>query len=98
MGAKNNHRSGRKIGGRHTTVIDADKPIVDFLLKNREVTSVAVGYIKMGIKVGPQRIKIKEETGCLVLKIRGTASIQEIRVFGKDLNKIREILEEKYVI
>jgi len=92
----NNHRSGGKIGGRHTTVIDAARPVVDFLLKNPAVTSIAVGHIKMGIGTGPQRMKIKEETGCLLVKIRGSASIQEIRIFAKRLTEIKNDLEEKF--
>jgi len=92
----NNHRSGGKIGGRHTTVIDAARPIVDFLLKKSDVTSVAVGHIKMGIKASQQRVKIREETGCLMVKIRGSASIQEIRVFSKNLAKIKQDLEERF--
>ena len=77
-------------------MIDAARPIVDFLLKNLAVTSVTMGHIKMNIGVAQQRVKIKQETGCLLIKIRGTASIQEIRVFSKELDKIKKGLEEKF--
>ncbi|EKE11688.1 MAG: hypothetical protein ACD_15C00037G0017 [uncultured bacterium] len=93
---KSNHRSGGKIGGRHTTVIDAAKPVVDFLLKHPDVTSITVGYIKMRLKTAPQRIKVMEESGCLLLKVRGTASIQELRVFSKNIEKVKNDLEEKF--
>ncbi|MFA7209221.1 MAG: DUF2103 domain-containing protein [Parcubacteria group bacterium] len=95
MGA-NNHRSGGKIGGRHTTVIDAARPIIDFLLKDPGVSNIAIGHIKMGIKAGPQRVKIKEETGCLLIKIRGSASVQEIRVFAKELSEINKKLKVNF--
>jgi hypothetical protein len=93
---KSNHRAGGKIGGKHTTVIDAAKPVVDFLLKNADVSSVTMGFIKMRLKTAPQRMKIKEESGCLFIKIRGTASIQELRVFSKNLEQVRASLELKF--
>lgn len=90
------HRSGGKIGGKHTTVIDAARPVVDFLLKNVDVSSVTVGHIKMGIRASQQRIKIKEETGCLLIKVRGSASVQELRVFSQDLARVKATLETKF--
>jgi hypothetical protein len=93
---KSNHRCGGKIGGKHTTVIDASKPVVDFLTKHPEVTSVTVGYIKMRLKTAPQRMKIMEESGCLFLKVRGTASIQELRVFSKNIEQVKSDLEAKF--
>ena len=91
-----NHRAGKKIGGRHTTVIDAAKTIINFLNKNPYVSNIAIGYIKTGLKPALQRMKIKSENGCLLLKIRGTISIQEIRVFSRDLDMMQKILEEKF--
>jgi hypothetical protein len=93
---KSNHRCGGKIGGKHTTVIDAAKPIVDYLLKHLDVTIVTVGYIKMRIKTAPQRIKIKEDSGSLLVKVRGTASIQELRVFSKNLERVKKDLENEF--
>jgi hypothetical protein len=91
-----NHRSGGKMGGRHTTVIDAAEKVVDFLLKCPEVSNVIAGHIKSGIGTAQQRIKIKKEAGCLSVMIRGGASIQEIKVFSQDLDKVQELLEEKF--
>ncbi|MFA5994639.1 MAG: DUF2103 domain-containing protein [Parcubacteria group bacterium] len=96
MNKKSNHRCGGKIGGKHTTVIDASKPVVDFLLKHPAVISVTVGFIKMRLKTAPQRMKIMEESGCLFLKVRGTASIQELRVFSQDLERVKVALEKKF--
>lgn len=91
-----NHRAGGKIGGRHTTVIDASKPIVDYFLKHSQVTSVVVGRMQMGIKTAAQRLKITEQSGCLLLKVRGSASIQEIRVFSKNLESVKKDAEAKF--
>ncbi len=91
-----NHRSGGKMGGRHTTVIDAAEKVVDFLLKQPEVSNVVAGRIKSGIGTAQQRIKIKQETGCLLVMVRGGASIQEIKVFSQSLDKVQEALERNF--
>lgn len=84
------------MGGRHTTVIDGAVKVVDFLLKCPQVSNVIVGHIKSGIGTAQQRIKIKKEIGCLSVMVRGGASIQEIKVFSQDLEKVQELLEGKF--
>ncbi|MFA5986914.1 MAG: DUF2103 domain-containing protein [Parcubacteria group bacterium] len=91
-----NHRSGGKMGGKHTTVIDASKPIVDFLLKHPDVAHVIAGHIKMGIGAAPQRLKLREESGCLFVKVRGSASVQELRVFSQNVKKVKNDLENAF--
>lgn len=91
-----NHRSGKKMGKRHTTLIDAAVPVVDYLLKHSHVTKVLAGHITVRLKTAPHRLKIMEESGCLLLKVRGTASIQEIRVFSQNLEGVREDVEEEF--
>lgn len=91
-----NHRSGGKMGGKHTTLIDASQPIVDYLMRHHMVSNIIAGHITMRLKTAPHRLKIMEESGCLLLKVRGTASIQEIRVFAPDLNYVKEDLEKKF--
>ena len=91
-----NHRSGGKMGGRHTTVIDASKPIIDYLLKHPFVTNVIAGRIKAGIGAAPQRIKLREESGCLLITVRGGASVQEVRVFSTDMKQVIGDLQEKF--
>ena len=91
-----NHRSGGKMGGRHTTIIDAAAKVVDFLLKQDEVSNVIAGHIKSGIGAAPQRIKIKKLAGCLSVIVRGGASIQEIKVFSQNLDQIKKELEKNF--
>lgn len=91
-----NHRSGHKMGGRHTTVIDAAEEVVDYLVKNKDVSSIVAGTIKMGLKTTKHSIKIKVETGCILLKVRGTKSIQDIRVFSQNLGSVHEAIESKF--
>ena len=91
-----NHRSGGKMGGKHTTVIDASKPIIDYLLKHPAVTNIIAGHIKMGIGAAPQRVKMREESGCLFVKVRGSASVQELRIFSTNISKIKDDLREVF--
>lgn len=91
-----NHRSGGKMGGRHTTVIDASKPIIDYLLKNPYVTNIIAGRIKTGIGAAPQRLKLREESGCLLITVRGSASVQEIRVFSTEMQQVINDLQNEF--
>lgn len=84
------------MGGRHTTVIDAAAKVVDFLLKQSVVSNIIAGHIKSGIGSAQQRIKVKEEAGCLSVMVRGGASIQEIKVFSQDLAAVQKALEQNF--
>ncbi len=90
------HRSGGKMSGKHTTIIDAAQSVVDFLLQHPRVTKVVAGHITMRLKVAPHRLKIIKESGCLLLKVRGTASIQEIRVFSRHLDDVAHDLKKHF--
>lgn len=87
------HRQGGKIKGRHTTIIPAAEKIVDTLSKNPTVKKISVGFIKHGIKSGKHAIKVSEMESGLLLKIRGTASIQEIRVYTNEKENIKDTLK-----
>ena len=92
------HRQGGKISGKHTTVIPAAEKVVDFLNRRDIVNKISVGFIKHGIKSGRHSIKIAYMDSGLLLKIRGSASIQEIRVYtikGEELRKILEAYAKK---
>ncbi len=91
-----NHRSGKKIGRNHTTVIDAAEKVVDFLVKLPDVSKVITGHITNGIKTAPASMKIEQKTGCLMIKVRGTKSIQEISIFSKNLEEVQSQLEEAF--
>ncbi|PID52635.1 MAG: hypothetical protein CR972_00990 [Candidatus Moraniibacteriota bacterium] len=91
-----NHRSGGKMGGKHTTLIDAAQPVVDYLMRNSHISNIIAGHITMRLKTAPHRLKIIEESGCLLLKVRGTASIQEIRVFASDLDIVKDDISKHF--
>lgn len=87
------HRQGGKIQGRHTTVIPVAEKIVDLLSKNPDVKKITVGFIKHGIKSGKHAIKITDLESGLFLKIRGTASIQEIRIYTETNKEVKNLLK-----
>jgi hypothetical protein len=86
------HKQGGKITGKHTTVIPSAEKVVDLLQKNDLVNKISVGFIKHGIRGGRHAIKIMDMDSGLLLKIRGTASIQEIRVYTTYPEKTKDIL------
>ncbi len=77
---KKGHVSGGKVGGNHTTIIPAAEKLVKFLRKHRAVTNVALGEIGQ-VGNGPFRVSVKEITGGLEVKVRGTRTIQTIKVY-----------------
>jgi len=95
MSAKN-HYQGKKMGGRHTTVIDAARKVVDFLETLPEVSKIATGFITSGVGGGQQRIKISDMTGGILIKVRGNISIQEIRVYSSNIESTKAALEENF--
>ncbi len=84
------------MGGTHTTLIDAAEPIVDYLMRHMHVSKIVAGHITMRLKTAPHRLKMMEESGCLLLKVRGTASIQEIRVFSSDLHTVKNDIAKQF--
>jgi hypothetical protein len=88
------HRQGGKIKGRHTTVIPVVEKLIDSLEKCVAVQKISVGFIKQGIKNGKHAIKVMEMDSGLLLKVRGTASIQEIRVYASQKEEIQEMLKQ----
>ena len=87
------HRQGGKVQGRHTTIIPAAEKIVDTLSKNPDVKKITAGFIKHGIKSGKHAIKVSEMESGLLLKIRGTASIQEIRIYTNEKEEVTDSLK-----
>lgn len=91
------HRAGGKISGKHTTVIPAAEKVVDFLEKQIAVKKISVGFIKQGIKGGTHSIKITKTESGLLLKVRGTASIQDIWVYTDDAESVTLMIENNFV-
>lgn len=95
--AKRNHVNGKKKGGNHTTIIDAAVDVVKFAQSLGQVSRVSPGIIHPGLKGGVKhRIKIMKEQGALLLKVRGGASLQEIRVYTSHPDYVQKMIEQNF--
>ena len=78
------HLSGGKYTASHTTVIAAALLPAQAAARLACVSKISLGLIKT-LRNGPPAIKFTEEcAGCLLVKVRGVSSIQEIRVYTSD--------------
>jgi hypothetical protein len=87
------HLSGGKFTASHTTVIEAAHAAAQLAC----VTKISLGFIKT-LKNGPPAIKfLPESPGCLLAKVRGTRSLQEIRVYTDDQEQAQAVMEAAFI-
>lgn len=87
-------RSGGKSTGSHTTLVSAAETVYDIVHAFPEVTKISVGIIKSGCGPTPKnRVKIMDEQGALLLKIRGNGVVQELRVYTSERAKVKDGLK-----
>ena len=85
------HRDGGKIRGKHTTLIDLAARVVDVADELPLVTGISAGYIQSGKAVsgGTRKVKIGEGRGSILLTVRQSRSVQEIRIFSLDVRETK---------
>lgn len=93
---KMGHVVGKNISKRHSTVIEAALPIVTFLQKTGEISNIGLGRLDVHLPPTEWRIKMSEMRGGLLLQIRGTNSIQQIRVYTAAVEIVRTKLLEEF--
>lgn len=94
-------RIGKKHRGTHTTYTEVAKAVAEALAGSVHVTGISPGVITPGLRAAKRSIKVtKNPTGALLLKVRDTTSIMELRVMGRnydaiiaELRKIAESLD-----
>lgn len=76
------HRDGGKIRGTHTTFTELAAKVTDIITKLADVRGVSPGLIRngKGFTGGANRVKIGEYSGGILLTVRQSRSIQELRV------------------
>ena len=90
------HLSGGKFTASHTTVTEAAYAPALAASGLDCVSKVSLGMIK-SLHNGPPAIKFLEEgPGCLLAKVRGTRSLQEVRVYASDLGQARAAMEAAF--
>lgn len=83
-GRLSGHLSGGKYTASHTTVIEAAEMPARAAAALECVSKVSLGLIKT-LRNGPPAIKFTDEgPSCLLVKVRGVSSLQEVRVYHKD--------------
>jgi len=80
------HRNGEKFGGNHTTFIDLAAELVDIAVSRPEVNTISAGVIQggQGVAGGDRRVKFCDTRGGILLKVRQSRSVQEVRIITTD--------------
>lgn len=74
-----------KLGGTHSTVIEAAWRFLPAVIKEKSVEKISLGFITAGKhSTGRNSVKISDACGCILLSVRGASAHQEIRVFASD--------------
>lgn len=90
------HLSGGKFTASHTTVIEAASGPARAVAQLPCVSKVSLGLIKT-LKNGPPAIKFLDEgAGCVLAKVRGARSIQEVRVYTTDKEAAKAAMEAAF--
>lgn len=74
-----------RLSRTHTTYIPVAYEFREVARLLPDVTAVSAGIIKAGLSAAPIRVKIADESGVILLKVRGPTSIQEVRVYSRDI-------------
>lgn len=84
--ANQKRRWGGKLGGNHTTIIEAAWRFLPEIIKDKSITKISPGFITAGkSSTGRNSVKIVDDCGCILLSVRGASVHQEIRIFADDL-------------
>ena len=90
------HLSGGKYTASHTTVIAAAEAPARAAARLESVRKISLGLIKT-LRNGPPAIKFTEEgSGCLLVRVRGASSIQEVRVYTTDVEAAQATMEAAF--
>ncbi len=86
--------SGGKFTASHTSIITAAHKPVAAAANLSCVKKISLGVI-IPIRNGSFSIKFSDESpGCILAKIRGTRSIQEIRIYTSDKALVEEVMNK----
>ena len=87
------HRDGKKFRGTHTTYSDLAARVADIAVRLQGVEGISPGVLQSGAGVagGIQKVKFGDmpQGGGLVLTVRQSRSVQELRVYCNDLQSTR---------
>ncbi len=86
-----------KFSSSHTTYIDQAETVLVFLKKHDNVSKISLGIInpKKSASKSFTKPKISILDNHMLIKISSKLAVQEIRVYGQDLEKIARELKKK---
>ncbi len=85
-------RDGKKIRGTHTTLTDLAARVTDIARCMESVTGISPGWIQSGKNAyggGSYRVKFGDFKGGLLLIVRQSHTVQELRIFSTNVAKTR---------
>jgi hypothetical protein len=84
-----------KLGGNHTSVIEAAWRFLPGVIAEQSVKMISPGFIKAGKNsTGRNSVKIINEKSCILLSVRGASAHQEIRVYAHDIQKAKSAIAQ----
>lgn len=85
-----------KISSSHTTYIDQARMFLKFLHKLPNISKVSLGIIKIKTKKSKTsgRSKVKIVGNHILLSVSSKSAVQEIRIYGQDLESIMKSIKE----
>jgi hypothetical protein len=90
------HLSGGKFTASHTTVTQAADAPARAVAQLECVSKIALGLIKT-LHNGPPALKFLDEgPGCLLAKVRGVRTIQEVRVYTTDKDATKAAMQAAF--
>lgn len=88
---KKNHAMGGKVTATHTTIIDVAEGMIAHAQNRREISKIVLGVITQ-VGTGKKRVRFTDITTGLLVTVRGSCTLQEIRVFTRNKTVTREAL------
>lgn len=88
------HRDGKKFRGTHTTCTDLAGVVADIAEQLGDVTGISLGVIQSGAGVagGTRKVLFADGMGSLLLTVRQSRSVQEVRIFAPNIQTTRTAL------
>lgn len=85
-----------RITKSHSTLIEEAEKIIKYLNRDDNVSRVSAGVIQ-SIGSGPIKVKITTDSGAILLQVRGSSSVQDVRIFSSDFQHTIGLIE-KYTL
>lgn len=71
----------KKLSKPHSTLVPTAEKLCKYLTPHESVTRISAGVIQ-SIGSGPVGVKITPESGAILLQVRCSNAVQDVRVYG----------------